>query len=124
MSCTISGGADSSLDYLSSFDSSKFFSSSFFSSSSAFFSFTLFFFGFFSSYSEQKKIRIQNDTLMVIEEKKKRKKEWLCRPHPLVLTDVEIRLLLWIFYSFYLCKCVWILFLICVSIGSEPSDLK
>jgi len=90
VSCTISGGADSSLDSLSSFDSSDFFSYSFCPSSSAFFSSTLFSSDFFSSYSEHKKNRIRNDTLMVIE-KKKRKKEWLCGPRPLVLTTTEIR---------------------------------
>jgi len=74
--------------------------------------------------TKKKKIRTQNDTLMVIEEKKKRKREWLWRPRPLVLMATEIRLLLWIFYSFYLCKCVWVLFRIYASIGSEPSNLK
>ena len=69
-------------------------------------------------------VKTQNDTFMVIEEKKKRKREWLCRPRPLVLTATEIRLLLWIFGSFYLCKCVWVLFRIYASIGSEPSNLK
>ena len=44
--------------------------------------------------------------------------------HPLVLATTEIRLLLWIFGSFYLCKCVWVLFRIYASIGSEPSNLK
>jgi len=69
------------------------------------------------------KIKTRNDTLMVIEEKK-RKREWLCRPLPWVLTATEIRLLLWIFGSFYLCNCVWVLFRIYASIGSEPSNLK
>ena len=75
--------------------------------------------------TKKKKIRTQNDTLMVIE-KKRGKENGYARHnvHPLVLTAVEIRLLLWIFGSFYLCKCVWILFLICASIDSEPSDLK
>ena len=126
MPSTISYGVDSSLDSLSSFDSSGFFSSSFFSSSFAFFSSTLFSSDFFSFYSKhtKKKIKTRNDTLMVIEEIKKRKREWLCRPRPLVLTTTEIRLLLWIFGSFYLCKCVWVLFRIYASIGSEPSNLK
>ncbi|KAL5170188.1 50S ribosomal protein L1, chloroplastic [Glycine soja] len=37
-----------------------------------------------------------------LSKKKKRKREWLCKPRPLVLTATEIRLLLWIFASFSL----------------------
>ena len=60
---------------------------------------------------------------MVIEEKKEEKR-MVMQTSPIGVDGYKDKVVLWIFGSFYLCKCVWVLFHIYASIGSEPSNLK